>query len=296
MDKAMQPQPSQKITTFLWLNNQAEEAAKTYTSIFKNAKIINTMPGPGGKPMGATVELAGCQFILFNGGPQYQPTPAISFYVRCETLQEVEKLWPVLSQGGIERMKLDKYAWSDKYGWVEDKYGVSWQIGLSNTPQAIAPTLMYNGEQQGRAEEAVKFYISHFPNSSIEHLALYEPGEPGPTGQIKHAGFLLRGQDFAAMDSQMPTPIPFTPGISFFVNCEKQEEVDELWEKLSTGGRKDRCGWLQDKFGVSWQIIPTALGKLLGDQDPVKSKRVMDAMLKMDKIEIAGLQKAYSQQ
>jgi predicted 3-demethylubiquinone-9 3-methyltransferase (glyoxalase superfamily) len=285
----------QKIQTFLWFNDQAEEAANLYTSIFKDAKTVNTMPGPGGKPMGVTVELAGSQFILFNGGPQYHPTPAISFFVQCETPEEVQGLWDALSQGGKAMMPLDKYAWSEKYGWVEDKFGVSWQVSLSGKPQSIAPTFMYTGDQQGRCEEAINFYVAQFPSSSIDHIARYEPEEPGPTGQIKHAGFVINGQGFSAMDAHMPSPTPFTPGISMFVNVEAQAEVDQLWDKLGEGGRYDRCGWLQDKFGVSWQIVPTALGRLLRDKDRKKAGQVMQAMLKMNKLDIAGLQKAYDE-
>ncbi len=143
----------------------------------------------------------------------------------------------------------------------------------------------------GQAEEAVNFYISIFPNSKILTVSRYGEAGPGSKGSVMSATFELDGQLFYALNGG--PQFKFTPAISFFVNCETQAEVDELWDKLSAGGRKDRCGWLQDKYGLSWQIIPAALGKMLGDKDPKKSASVMRAMLQMDKIEIAGLQKAY---
>jgi len=155
--------------------------------------------------------------------------------------------------------------------------------------QKIAPFLWFDGN----AEEAMNFYVSLFKNSKVGKVTRYGEAGPGPKGSVMSATFQLEGQDFYALNGG--PQVKFTPTISFFVNCEAQEEVDALWEKLSAGGRKDRCGWLQDRFGVSWQIIPSVLGKLLGDPDPEKSKRVMMAMLQMDKIDIKRLQDAYEQ-
>jgi predicted 3-demethylubiquinone-9 3-methyltransferase (glyoxalase superfamily) len=153
--------------------------------------------------------------------------------------------------------------------------------------QKITPFFWYDGN----AEEAVNFYVSIFKNSKVLSFARYGDAGPGPKGSVMTAAFQLEGQDFVALNGG--PQFKFTPAISFVVNCETQEEVDELWEKLSAGGRKDRCGWLQDKFGVSWQIVPTILSKLFQDKDPEKSKRVMQAMLQMDKLDIARLQQAY---
>jgi predicted 3-demethylubiquinone-9 3-methyltransferase (glyoxalase superfamily) len=153
--------------------------------------------------------------------------------------------------------------------------------------QKITPFLWFDG----KAEEAMNFYTSIFKNSRIGKVSRYGEGGPGPKGSVMSATFEIEGQEFFALNGG--PHFKFTPAISFFVNCETQQEVDELWEKLSEGGRKDRCGWLQDKYGLSWQIIPTTLGKLLGDKDPQKSKRVMEAMLRMDKLDIEGLQRAY---
>jgi predicted 3-demethylubiquinone-9 3-methyltransferase (glyoxalase superfamily) len=153
----------------------------------------------------------------------------------------------------------------------------------------ITPFLWFDGN----AEEAMKFYVSIFRNSKVGHITRYGDAGPGPKGTVMSATFELDGQEFFALNGG--PQFKFTPAISFFVNCETQQEVDELWEKLSAGGKKDRCGWLTDKFGLSWQIIPTALGKMLGDEDPAKASRVMRAMLQMDKIDINGLKRAYDQ-
>lgn len=156
--------------------------------------------------------------------------------------------------------------------------------------QKITPFLWFDG----KAEEAMIFYVSIFKNSKIGGVTRNGEGGPGPKGSVMSATFELQGQKFMALNGG--PMFTFSPAISFFVNCETQEEVDELWEKLSEGGEKGRCGWLKDKYGVSWQIIPHALGELLHGPDPVKSKRVMEAMLQMDKIDIAGLKRAHAQQ
>ena len=152
--------------------------------------------------------------------------------------------------------------------------------------QAITPFLWFNGN----AEEAMNFYISIFKNSKVVRVSRYGDAGPGSKGSVMSASFQLDGQDFYALNGG--PQFTFTPAISFFVNCETQAEVDELWDKLSEGGKKERCGWLKDKFGLSWQVIPSALGKLLGNPDPSRSARVMKAMMQMDKIDIATLQQA----
>jgi len=141
------------------------------------------------------------------------------------------------------------------------------------------------------AEEAINFYISLFKDSKILHLTRNGEGGPGPKGSVLTATFQLEGQKFMALNGG---PVfRFTEAISLFVSCETQEEVDTLWDQLSAGGSKSQCGWCKDKYGLSWQIIPTALGRLMNDPDPVKAQRVLKAMLKMTKIDIAGLQNAY---
>ena len=155
--------------------------------------------------------------------------------------------------------------------------------------QKISPFLWFNGN----AEEAMNFYVSIFKNSKILGVARYGDAGPGPKGTLMAATFQLEGQEFQALNGG--PQYSFTPAISLFVNCETQEEVDELWTKLTAGGEESQCGWLKDKFGLSWQIIPSVLRKLLGDKDARKSQRVMKAMLQMRKIDIKGLQQAYDE-
>ena len=155
--------------------------------------------------------------------------------------------------------------------------------------QKITPFLWFDG----KAEEAMNFYVSIFKNSKTGRITRYGETGPGPKGTVMSVTFQLDGQEFFALNGG--PHFTFSPAKSFFVDCETQKEVDELWEKLSAGGDKSKCGWLKDKYGLSWQIIPTALGKMLNDPDPQKSQRVMQAMMQMTKIDIAGLKQAYEQ-
>lgn len=295
----------QKITPFLWFDHQAEEAINFYITLFPDSKITDTQRynedsakasgQPAGSVMSASFELAGQRFAALNGGDYYKFTPATSFFVSCDTEQESDTLWNKLSEGGKIMMPFQVYPFSKKFGWCADKFGVSWQINLAPNKQKISPCLMFVGKQHGKTEEAVNMYTAMFKNSKIDMIARYEAGELDPAiGTIKHAEFTLDGYTFMAMDSSFKHDFTITGGISFLVNCENQAEVDEFCAKLTEGGGEQQpCGWLTDKYGVVWQIVPTILSKLLGDPDPEKSGRVMQAMLQMKKLEIAELQKAY---
>jgi predicted 3-demethylubiquinone-9 3-methyltransferase (glyoxalase superfamily) len=293
----------QKITPYLWFDDQAEEAANFYTSIFKNSKIgdvtryseasAEVSRIPEGSVMTLTFQIEGQEFVGLNGGPAFNFTPAISFFVSCESEDEIDDLWGKLSDGGEMLMPLDHYPFSEKFGWLNDRFGVSWQLNLAASTQKITPFLMFVGDQHGKAEEAMNLYTSLFENSSIGGIERYGEGLEEPEGTVMHARFTLAGQEFMAMDSSIKHAFSFTEATSFLVSCKSQEEVDELWEKLTEGGEEQPCGWLKDKYGVSWQIIPTALLDMLSDPDPEKSERVTKAMLQMRKIEVEGLKKAY---
>ena len=268
----------------LWFNGQAKEAAELYCSAFKNSKItVNTS-------MVVNFDLAGQKFMGLNGGPMYVPNPSISFFVVCETLEEIEHAWELLLKGGQVLMSLDKYEWSAKYGWLQDMYGISWQLSLGKLEevgQKITPTLMFANEQAGQAEQAVHFYTSIFDNSSIVGILKYNEDDNDVSGTVKHAQFKLGQQVFMAMDSSIPHQFSFNEGISLVVNCETQEEIDYYWGKLTEGGKADRCGWLKDKYGVSWQIVPAILGNLMSN--PEKAPRVMQAFMQMTKFDLATL-------
>jgi predicted 3-demethylubiquinone-9 3-methyltransferase (glyoxalase superfamily) len=296
----------QKITPFLWFDRQAEEAMQFYTSIFDKAKINNIqrhpegrsedfLQGLEGKVMQGNFELAGQEFFALDGGPVFKFTPAISFFVNGEGEAEVDALWRELSNAGMVLMEFQRYSFSEKFGWLKDKYGVSWQINLGASSQKIRPFLLFVGPQHGKAEEAMRFYTSLFEDSGIDHIQRFGAGEDEEEapGTVEHARFRLAGQEFMAMDSGRDHPFNFNEAISFYVNCESQEEVDHFWNKLSAEPQSEQCGWLKDKYGVSWQIVPKALPKLLNDPNREKAKRVMDAMLQMKKIDVAELEKAY---
>jgi len=292
----------QKIYPFLWFDDQAEQAANFYTSIFQNAKMgeINYLEdgreNMHQKVLTLSFTLAGLEILALNGGPDFSFTPAHSFFVTCQDEAEINVLWKKLSEGGFVLMEFGQYPFSEKFGWVADKFGLSWQLNLERQPQKIMPCFMFVGQQAGRAEEAMRLYTSLFKDSKISQIDRYAEGEGDIVGNVKHARFRLAGQELIAMDSSLDHQFGFTPAFSFFVECKDQQEVDYFWENLiADGGAPSQCGWLTDKFGVSWQIVPTALSQMLNDPDRERAHRVTQAMLKMTKIEIHELEEAFQE-
>lgn len=292
----------QKITPNLWFDKEAKEAAGFYTSVFKDSKIKDTTtlhntPTPSGTTDIVIIELLGQEFTLISAGPLFKFNPSVSFLIACKTLDEVDALWDMLSEGGKALMELGVYTFSKRYGWVQDRYGLSWQVmfrGEHKIEQKITPTLMFVGEQCGKAEEAIKFYITVFHNARVGDILRYGIGEdPDKEGTVKHAAFMLEGQEFAAMDSARVHNFAFNEAISFIVHCKVQEEIDYYWEKLSADPKAEQCGWLKDKYGLSWQIVPTIMEEMLKDKDQEKIDRVTEAFLKMKKFDIEELKKAY---
>lgn len=288
----------QKISSCLWFDNRAEEAAKFYTSIFKNSKI-GRMARYGesgaeftgqkkGSLMSVEFEIEGQSIMGINGGPLFKLTPALSFFVWCETENELNELWKNLSQDGTVRMALDKYPFAEKYGWTSDRYGVEWQLILLKHKQKIAPCFLFVDKLLGKGDEALNFYMSLFKNSKVEFMARSENTET-----IAHAVFSLDGQDFVLMEGQGEHHYTFSHAFSLVVTCDTQAEVDEFWSKLSQGGAVEQCGWVTDKYGVSWQVVPKVLESMIADSDPVKSEKVMKAMLGMKKIDIEGLERSW---
>ena len=300
-DRMKKGKKIQKITPFLWFDNQAEEAVNFYITTFRNSEIKTTnrynsdgaraSGMPENSVMTMAFQIEGQDFVAINGGPIFQITPTISFFVNCETIQEIDRLWGILSKNGTVMMELDNYPFAEKYGWIQDKFGVSWQLILPEREQKITPCFMFTGDQHKKAEEAIHFYTSIFSDSKIIQLERYGK-EVGPEGAVVHCKFMLNGQEFVAMDSHENMPMNFNPAISMVVNCETQDEIDYYWDKLGEGGFEgaQQCGWLQDKFGVSWQIVPNVLGELLS-----KGGNVMQAMLQMKKLDIKMLQDAVNQ-
>jgi predicted 3-demethylubiquinone-9 3-methyltransferase (glyoxalase superfamily) len=298
----------QKIIPNLWFDDRAEEAATFYTSLFGRSGIttITRFHEAGeevhGQPAGSVstveFELAGYGMVALNGGPHFSFTPAISFFVVCESRGEIDELWRRLSDGGEVMMPLDAYDWSERYGWVQDRYGLTWQLslgGLSDVGQKITPSLLFVGDRFGRAEEAIELYTSVFADSEVAGILRYQAGEMGREGTVKHAQFTLDGEVFMVMDGPGEHPFSFNEAVSFIVPCATQEEIDHYWEKLSEGGdpSAQQCGWLKDRFGVSWQVVPLRLYAMLQDSDAERVGRVTRAFLRMKKLDLAALERAY---
>jgi predicted 3-demethylubiquinone-9 3-methyltransferase (glyoxalase superfamily) len=292
----------QTITPHLWFDKEAKQAAELYTSIFKDSRVKNTATLPD-TPSGTvdllSIELLGQEFKLINAGPLFKFTPAVSFLVACDTKDEVDSLWNGLSKEGTALMELAEYPFSERYGWTQDRYGLSWQVmfmGDRAIQQRIIPTLMFVGEQGGKAEYAIHFYTSVFRNAKVDHVLRYGKNEkPDKEGTIKHAGIVLEGQSFAVMDSARAHGFTFNEAISLMVRCNTQEEIDYFWSKLSADPKAGQCGWLKDQFGFSWQIVPAVMEQMLQDKNEKKLERVTQAFLKMKKFDIAKLEEAYEE-
>jgi len=284
----------QQIIPHLWFDKEARQAAEYYVSIFDHSKInsVNTIPDtPSGDAELIGFQIMGYEFMAISAGPYFKINPSISFHVRCRTVDEINRIWAGLSPGGTVMMELGEYPFSQRYGWVQDKFGVSWQIIQTGEEfsQRIMPALMFVGDVCGYAEEATQFYTTVFQEGNPEVLARYQKGEePDQEGTVKYAQFVLSGQEFSAMDSALGHDFKFNEAVSFMVRCKDQQEIDYFWEKMSAVPGAEQCGWIKDKYGVSWQIIPANMGELMG-RNPEKTTPVM---LKMKKIIIADLEKA----
>lgn len=296
-----------KITPFLWFDNNAEEAVEFYSSTFGNAKIKSTTrySEESAKASGrlkdsimtVAFELYGQSFTAINGGPVFKFNPSISFFFYSKDEREINELWKKLFKGGKALMELDKYDWSKKYGWVQDKFGLSWQLMLveNEIEQKIVPSFLFVDKVYGKAEEAIRFYSSVFNNGTVGNIFKYGPDKkPNDENAVMYGDFIIEENKFAAMDGAGEHNFTFNEAVSFVVNCDTQEEIDNYWNKLSEGGDKkaQQCGWLKDKFGVSWQIVPKNLGELLNSKEPGKSQRVMQKLLQMKKLDIDTLKNA----
>lgn len=295
---------AQAIIPFIWFNGRAEEAAEFYVSLFPESRIgaisrygkegFEFHGQPEGTPMVIDMELGGTRVSILNGGPAYEPNPAVSFFVQLETEAEVDALWAALLDGGTVLMDLEPQPWSPKYGWLNDRYGVSWQISLGPKAdvngQTITPYLTFVGEQFGMAEEAVNLYTGIFPNSRVEGFWRADGSGAEAEGSVMHAQFYLNGVTFMISESAHPHEFSANGAISFMVYCDTQEEIDHYWSALTAdGGAEQACGWLNDRFGVCWQIIPSAMDKLMTGP---KAGAVMQAMFGMRKLDIAALEAA----
>jgi predicted 3-demethylubiquinone-9 3-methyltransferase (glyoxalase superfamily) len=300
----------QKIVPHFWFDKGAKEAAEFYCSFFPDSKVtsVTTLHDtPSGDVDTVSFELWGQKFMGIGAGPLFKFNPSISFFVNFDPSREenarekLDAMWQKLSEGGNALMPLDKYPFSEWYGWIEDKYGISWQLILTDPDgdprPPIVPSLMFVGDVCGKAEEAINFYLSVFKNSKKGIIARYPKGmEPDQEGTLMFSDFILENQWFAAMDSAHEHKFSFNEAISLMVYCDTQEEIDGYWEKLSAVPEAEQCGWLKDRYGVSWQIVPTAMDEMMSQGTPEQMRRVTEAFLAMKKFDLAELQKAYNEE
>jgi len=276
----------------LWYDGDAKQSAEFYCKVFDGKITADT-------PVVMNIDLFGQKIMLLDGGPQFEKNASVSFMVICESEDEVQKSWDQLMDGGMALMPLDSYPWSKKYGWVRDKFGVTWQIflGEKQNDQKIVPTLMFIHQNNGKAMEAMEFYTQTFPNSNIGNVLQYKDG--GEANEVpenvQHAHFVIDRYNLFCMDNSYDHKFDFNEGISMVVMTDDQEQTDHLWNTLtSDGGRESMCGWLKDKYGFSWQIVPKKLIQLMSDPDQEKAQKVVQAMMKMQKIVIKDLEDAYN--
>lgn len=290
-----------KIVPHLWFDTEVEAAVNFYISLFADSKIV-TLQKFEGTPAGdnaVSIEftLAKQPFSATNGGPYFKPNPSISFAVLCDSKEEIDHLWEAFKEEGKELIPLNSYEFSAYYGWVEDKYGFSWQlIHAEGQPykQKIIPSLMFSGERTGQAEEAVDFYIDLFKNGKRLDTYKYEEGQANhPDAKIRHATFVLKETEWIANDNMEISDFTFNEAVSFMVLCVSQGEIDYYWEKLSADPEAEQCGWLKDPYGVSWQIVPHNLTELLESGTRKQINAVTDAFLEMKKLDIEKLERVW---
>jgi predicted 3-demethylubiquinone-9 3-methyltransferase (glyoxalase superfamily) len=271
-----------KIYPCLWFDGQAQEAAAFYCTAFTHSKMVED------NGMVVIWELEGYKFMGLNGGPQFKANPSVSFFVTCENIEEVKRYWNILSQDAQIMMPLDKYSWSEYYGFLKDKYGISWQIFKGDqVKQKITPCLLFTDDNFGNADKAVKFYTNVFKDSEIDHVIYYPEDSEQRKDLVEHSQFVINDTVFMAMDGKGEHHFGFNEAVSFVIGCDEQADIDYFWDALGKDGEEQMCGWLKDQFGLSWQIVPSMLGKLMSD--PERGQRVVQAFLKMRKFDIQAL-------
>lgn len=277
----------QRIVPHLWFDSNARDAAEFYATVFPSSHIVasTVLPNtPSGDAELIWFKINGYKFIAINGGPYFSFNPSISFVVNFSGYSEkiVESVWERLAEKGNVLMPLDYYPTLGKYGWVEDRFGLSWQVVLPVEKWVdafIVPHLRF----KGKTKQASEFYISVFKNSRQGQLSsLFD-------GKSIFTEFMLEGQWFSASDRGVSNDFSFNESVSFMIYCETQNEIDYYWESLSAVPEAEQCGWLKDKYGVSWQVVPRDMDKMLQSGSPRQVMALTQMILKMKKLDIARL-------
>jgi predicted 3-demethylubiquinone-9 3-methyltransferase (glyoxalase superfamily) len=289
-----------KIIPHLWYDKKALEASKWYVSMFENSsinKVITIPDTPSGDCDFIDFKLANLDLLAISAGPYFNFNPSISLMVSCSTGEEVDRLYGILSAGGSDLMPLDEYPFSKRYAWVQDKYGLSWQLMYTENMQEkhhIRISLLFSGEACGKAEAALDYYTEVFEDSKKGYVNYYASGEAAdPRARINYSEAKVRGLELVAMDHGYGEDFTFNEAISFVVLCEDQGQIDHYWDKLSFDPEAEQCGWLRDQFGVSWQIEPVFLHDIMMHGTKEEVKRITEAFLKMKKFDIQTLKEAY---
>lgn len=305
---------TQPIVPHLWFDTQALEAAEFYASFFPDSRINGTTvlrDTPSGDCDIVSFTLWGQRFEAISGGPHFTLNPSISFIVNFDPLffgmcdsaktvaMETQSLvWESLCEGGTVMMSLDAYPFSERYGFVMDRYGVSWQLILTR-PEGerrppIVPAMMFTQANCGKAEEALNFYLSVFRDSTLGGLLRHGPEQGEFEGSVMFSDFAVGDYFIALVDSPGPHEFTFNEALSFMVYCKDQAEVDYYWDKLNATPGGGQCGWLQDKYGVSWQVVPAVMHDMMYSATPEQLARVIARVLTMKKLDIAPLQRAFN--
>ena len=280
----------QRIIPAIWCDGTADEAARFYADVFREGSVVEQAPG-----LAATVSIHGFRLSLINGGDQYAPNPSISCILNFDPLlfggedqarAYLDELYERLSGGGV-LMELGEYPFSARYTWVRDRFGMTWQLMLTDPagePRPfILPSFMFGGTNHANAEEATEAWIALFDDARRGALRRYEEGGPMEAGTVMFTDFTLRGTWMAAMDSGAFHDFTFTPGVSMIVSCRDQEEIDRYWTGLSAVPEAERCGWCVDRWGVSWQVVPDNIAELIADA------ATREKILQMGKIDLTRL-------
>jgi predicted 3-demethylubiquinone-9 3-methyltransferase (glyoxalase superfamily) len=286
----------------LWFDNEVEEAVERYVKLFDKSKILNTINltgTPSGDVLIIDFQLANLTFSAMNAGPNYQLNSSISLMVSCNTVDEVDRLYHALAKEGDIHIPLDTYEFSSRYAWIADKYGLNWQLMYvegKEEKHTINPSLLFSMDMCGKAEEAMKYYMSVFKDSSKGYVSHYKVGEASDRrAKTNYAQLNLFGQQLILMDHRSGGNATFNEAFSLVILCDDQKEIDRYWKKLSFVPEAEACGWAKDQFGLSWQITPVVLNELLINSTKEEALFVTEAFLKMKKMDINVLRNSVLQ-